>query len=74
MVFVHGHYQCTQCHQVCITCCEGNSDYEMQIHVAEATQNSNIPIDNDTISQRAKKQKFGTDVKKTQETSHPNQI
>jgi len=28
--------------------------------VAEATQNSNIPIDNDTISQRAKKQKFGT--------------
>ena len=74
MVFVHGHYQCTQCHQVCITCCEGNSDCEMQILVDEATQNSNIPIDNDTISQSVKKQKFGTDVKKTQETSHPNQI
>ena len=64
MVFVHGHYQCTQCHQVCITCCEGKSDCEVQILVAEEIQNSNIPSDNEAISQNVKKQKFGTDVKK----------
>jgi len=55
MVVVHGHYQCTQCHKVCMTGCEGNSDCEMQILVTEATQNSNIPIDNDTISKSVKK-------------------
>ena len=46
MVFVHGHYQCTQCHQVCITCCEGSSNCEIQIPMGEGTQKTNIPIDN----------------------------
>ena len=53
MVFVHGHYQCTQCYQVCITCCEGSSNCEIQIPIGEETQKTNIFIDNAT-----KKRKF----------------
>ena len=44
MVFVHGHYQCTQCHQVCVTCCEGSSNFEIQIPIGKETQKTNISI------------------------------
>ncbi|HEY9687487.1 MAG TPA: hypothetical protein V6C52_10965 [Coleofasciculaceae cyanobacterium] len=25
LIFVHGHYQCDQCHRVALTCCDGET-------------------------------------------------
>jgi len=46
LVFVHGHYQCSRCHQVCITCCEGDfCDVDIET-ISKYNQSSKNSADN----------------------------